>query len=113
MAFDYKEWYKANREKQNAYRREYVNNNPEYKERKRRRDTKRTYGIDDVQLDKLWAQTECAICGDTEHLHIDHNHETGKVRDRLCRPCNLALGFYERTDWRNKVERYLERHSGS
>ena len=38
----------------------------------------------------------CAVCGTepgTKRLHIDHDHETLKVRGLLCHPCNVALGF--------------------
>jgi hypothetical protein len=35
----------------------------------------------------------CAICGKTSLLCVDHDHETQKVRGRVCNPCNSALGL--------------------
>lgn len=44
----------------------------------------------------------CAVCGLSNSqklynrsvsLHIDHNHETGKIRGLLCHKCNTALGL--------------------
>ncbi len=40
-------------------------------------------------------RNRCAICdkpAEGKTLHIDHNHETGKVRGLLCHNCNVLLG---------------------
>jgi hypothetical protein len=46
---------------------------------------------------------KCAICevlmlvsgnkGDS--VHMDHSHETGKIRGLLCAQCNLGLGKFK------------------
>jgi len=41
----------------------------------------------------------CPICfRDTEPLVIDHDHETGYVRQATCNRCNMGLGMFE-DDW--------------
>jgi hypothetical protein len=60
----------------------------------------RKYGITEQQFNEMFvAQGErCAICGTSDprdrwgRFHIDHCHETGRVRGLLCGPCNIALG---------------------
>jgi len=39
---------------------------------------------------------DCQICGDTKGpMHIDHNHDTLKIRGVLCHKCNRAMGFFK------------------
>jgi len=66
----------------------------------RKSQLQRAYGITPEDYDEMYeAQCGCCvICGDhqstlTAVLHVDHNHETGKVRGLLCRFCNLLEGF--------------------
>lgn len=52
------------------------------------------YKITREELFELYAVEKCYNpgCTQTKNLHIDHNHETGKVRGLLCSPCNTSLG---------------------
>ena len=42
--------------------------------------------------ERLAMGDNCVICGSTEHLCVDHCHETNEVRGLLCRRCNLGIG---------------------
>ena len=76
---------------------------------------KRLYGI---TLDEYEAMVEaqggrCAICGEQpeERLRVDHDHDTGAVRELLCGPCNIALGgARDNPDLLRAMIAYLERH---
>lgn len=65
---------------------------------------RRKYGITEREY---WRMVDsqggvCAVCGceppDTKHsggkkLHVDHDHESGRVRGLLCISCNRGLGL--------------------
>ena len=82
--------------------------NPErHKEIRRNSHLKKEYGITQEEyLMMLDAQdNRCAICFCTFNMadsklfpHIDHCHDSGKVRSILCQQCNLALGAIQDSD---------------
>lgn len=62
----------------------------------------------------------CAICrrddGQTKHgmLHVDHDHDSGRVRGLLCSTCNTGIGHLGDDIERVKLAlAYLEKHRGS
>lgn len=70
------------------------------------------YGLTREEYDAL--EWRCAICGTIEgKLFIDHDHNTGKVRDVLCHFCNSALGMLkEDVSVMANMIRYVEGHRG-
>lgn len=61
---------------------------------------KHKYGITLDDYNEMFAIQEgcCGICGKHQSelntkLHVDHCHESGKVRSLLCGNCNIALGL--------------------
>ena len=62
-------------------------------------------------IDMLKAQEGvCAICQTAKATHIDHDHETGRVRGILCHQCNIALGCFRDSPSNLRAAlRYLER----
>jgi hypothetical protein len=66
-----------------------------------------SFGVDAARYQEMLREQNgvCAICGEPERspdkatgktrdLAIDHNHETGVVRQLLCSNCNRALGLF-------------------
>ena len=60
---------------------------------------KHRYGIDQKQYDEILESQnhQCKICG-TKHsgykpLHVDHCHNSTRVRGLLCKKCNTSLGL--------------------
>ena len=68
--------------------------NPErHKEAARASKYRRAYGITIEQYDKMFAMQDgvCALCGKPPgktRLHVDHCHESKRVRGLLCAYCN-------------------------
>lgn len=51
----------------------------------------------------------CLVCLSAPAVHVDHDHETGKVRGVLCFSCNAALGqFKDRPDVIRRAAAYVE-----
>ena len=74
---------------------------------------KTTYGITVEQYEDLFAKYDgkCYICMETKdyYLHVDHNHETGKVRGLLCNNCNRGIGLLgDSIDNLKSAIKYLE-----
>jgi hypothetical protein len=54
------------------------------------------YGISSVEYDAMLEEQcgVCAICGKPpkkNRLHVDHDHDTGRIRGLLCVACNSKL----------------------
>lgn len=58
---------------------------------------KRKYGISMTERDAMLAEQFgiCCICLAASAEHVDHDHETGRVRGVLCFSCNAALGQFK------------------
>ncbi|MFC7883951.1 endonuclease VII domain-containing protein [Streptomyces sp. NPDC057376] len=72
---------------------------------------KRQYGITEAERDALIASQGgvCCICLAAPAAHVDHCHETGRVRGVLCFSCNAALGqFKDRPDAIRRAAAYVE-----
>lgn len=77
----------------------------------------RAYGLTVEQYDQMMQDQGggCAICGLKEkrgtRLHVDHVHDTGKVRGLLCTNHNVAIGMLQdNVELIKRVIAYIEAH---
>lgn len=109
-----REWQRLNKERINTRRRLKRHCIPGYATAERVRDK---YGLSLAEYRNMLKRSEglCAICRKpTEKLCVDHCHSTGKVRELLCRPCNIGLGgFCDSIGALEAAIAYLKRHGRS
>jgi Recombination endonuclease VII len=55
------------------------------------------YGLTLDDVDRLLTSQAgvCAICGARDPQHVDHDHDSGRVRGLLCFNCNGGLGQFK------------------
>lgn len=90
-----KEWQDKNKDKMKEYRKK---NSKTHSEKYRENFIKNKYGISSLEYESLLVQQnyQCKICKSqikNKRLHIDHCHNTGKIRGLLCSNCNTSLGL--------------------
>lgn len=72
---------------------------------------KRNYNLTEAQRDAMVASQMgiCVICLKAPAVHVDHCHETGRVRGVLCFNCNSAIGkLGDDPDTTRRAAAYLE-----
>lgn len=105
-----KAWYRENRVREIARVRRWQAENAEhvrsyltaYQERRdfRAEHLRAKFGMTQRDYERMLAAQHggCAICGRTprpgKHLHVDHDHDTGRVRVLLCFSCNVGVGNF-------------------
>jgi hypothetical protein len=105
-----KEYAARNPDKEAVWRQNHKDRNPEsgmdYYWRTRGSDPrlmrdytlKKRYGLSVEDYERMCDDQGglCFICGkEPKTLHVDHCHETGRVRKLLCPGCNMRLGVVE------------------
>lgn len=115
-------WNAKNKQRKSDYMRTRYKENPKTV---RNYKLKSAFGItlDDYYVILKSQGGVCAICkkaevvpdknGKIRDLAVDHNHDTGKIRELLCVGCNTGLGcFKDSLDLLLKAALYLEQHGG-
>ena len=80
----------------------YYQNHDERKKLLRQKVRKLYYGMIEEDFQQVLANQnyQCAICkidspGGHGNWHVDHCHNTGKIRGLLCHCCNTGLGLFK------------------
>lgn len=114
-----REHYRRNAKRINArsrcYRQRYEREHREQRTLDRfRRETGITVTVEEHRAMLEAQMGVCVTCGKPpatgKRFHIDHDHNTGRVRGLLCGACNRGLGmFYDSPDALRTAAAYLER----
>ncbi|MCA1569791.1 MAG: endonuclease VII domain-containing protein [Chloroflexi bacterium] len=105
-----------NREQQDKSNRKRLAD-PQHRQWKRDNELRRTYGLTRSDVDAMLEAQDhlCAICrrahvGPGTRLHVDHCHDSKRVRGLLCGKCNTAIGLLDDDPQRaDAVAAYLRR----
>ena len=101
-----KEYYSRpeNKDRRSEYMKDYFSK-PENKDREKSRQLQKKYGITLDEYNQMFTDQNgcCAVCGKHESnqvrsLAVDHDHETGEVRELLCTSCNTSLGLLQENE---------------
>mgnify|MGYP002413495967 CR=1 FL=1 len=80
-------------------RRSYLKNKAKYIEYSTHYNRLRRIGITKEHYEQMHKSQKgvCAICHQTcsKALAVDHDHETGIIRELLCNSCNRGLGYFK------------------
>lgn len=83
---------KAQNDKRKAYKRKWLDANPERHRASTRKAARRKSGL--AHPTDETRNGPCQICGQAQDtLHLDHDHVTGEIRGWLCGSCNRAIGL--------------------
>ena len=80
------------------------------------RKLRKLYNITETDWNRMLREQDgkCLICGakEDERLHVDHCHETDRVRGLLCKTCNVCLGLLnEDPALFERCIEYIEEHT--
>jgi len=84
-------------------------------EKVREKNYRLRYGITTAQYEEMLItqQGVCRLCRrppKNNRLSVDHDHESGAVRELLCVACNRAISHIEDPVWYAEALDYLKRH---
>lgn len=74
------------------------------------------YGITAEEYTEVLGRNNglCEICNERPSYHLDHCHDTGKIRGALCVQCNTGLGLFgDDVEKLISAQRYLTRPDNS
>ena len=72
----------------------------------------RRHGVPIEECEVALKINSCELCGSTWKLVVDHNHDTLRVRGRICGKCNSAIGMAnDDPELMGRMAEYLKRES--